>query len=73
MMPAFIIMGCIIYITLQTRQSRQPVWRNRFEALTVYVGPVARKVYWDVRAIRQWHTRANYRLVYNMWKFRRSL
>ena len=73
MIGALIAISFIIWVSLQTRESRQPVWRNRFEALTVYVGPVARKVYWDVRAVRQWHTRANYRLVYNMWKFRRSL
>ena len=52
MIVFFLVMGLIIWASLQGRESRQVVWAARFEALSLRVGPVVRYVAEDIRSVR---------------------
>lgn len=57
MIVFFLVMGLIVWVSLQGRESRQVVWAARFEALSLRIGPVVRHVAEDVRATKN-HWRA---------------
>jgi hypothetical protein len=42
----------IVWLVMQTRNSRAPVWERRFAAVARHSGPLYRHVKADIRAIR---------------------
>ena len=52
MIGALIYISFIIWVSLQTRESRQPVWSSRFERYCVMPAALVKNALDDVRAIK---------------------